>query len=91
MADEILVEEQKEVKGKTVLSFNKPTPIWATWIFRIFFNVTLALFIWVGSTGKISDASKVEIMLGMKVLDNLIWGIGRGLGVKKKDFEEAEQ
>lgn len=79
---------EKTVTGKTTWSPGSPTPMWATWVFRIFFNVTLAAFIWIGSTGTIADDHKVELMLVLKVLDNLIWGIGKGLGVKKEQFNE---
>lgn len=83
-----IVEEKKQVQGKVVLSFNKPTPQWATWTFRIVFNLTLAIGIWVAGTNIIPEGHKVEALLVLKVLDYLIWGIARGLGVEKSDFDE---
>lgn len=73
---------------KTVISINKPTPKWATWMFRIIFNLTGAAAIWIGADGVLDDATKVKVLLGMKALDYFIWGIGKGLGVKKEDYSE---
>ena len=75
--------------SKTIVSISQPTPKWATWLFRIVFLITTAGMIWVGATRLIQDDSKVEIMLAMKVLDVVVWGIGRGLGVKKEDYEDT--
>lgn len=72
---------------KTVISIDKPTPAWATWAFRIVFVITTALSIWIASTKMVSDANKVEIMVAFKAFDFVIWGIGRGLGVKKEDYD----
>jgi len=86
--EQTTVEQQQTVTGKTVLSFTKPTPMWATWVFRIVFLLTTAGAIWVAATGLIPQNSKVEIMLAMKVLDVIIWGIGKGIGVDKSEFEQ---
>jgi hypothetical protein len=75
---------------QTVVSFNKPTPMWATWVFRTVFCLTTAGAFWVAATQVVPEGWKVEVMLGMKTLDFVIWGIGRGLGIKKSDFEETQ-
>ena len=72
---------------KTVISINKPTPSWATWVFRIVFVLTTAASIWIAATGLIPDPAKVEIMTAFKSIDFIVWGIGRGLGVKKEQFD----
>lgn len=75
-------------REKTVVSINKPTPRWATWAFRVVFCLTTAASVWVAATELIKKENKTEIMVAFKAFDFVIWGIGRGLGVKKVDFEE---
>jgi len=90
MSDNIEAEKTVTVpNAKTVVSFNLPSPVWATWVFRIVFLLTTAAGVWVAATGMIATQNKVEILLAMKVFDVLIWGIGRGLGVKKEDFADV--
>lgn len=75
---------------KTVVSFNKPTPEWATWVFRIIFVLTTGASVWIAATGLIDAQNKVEIILVMKILDFVVWGIGKGLGVEKSQFEDTQ-
>lgn len=77
--------------NKTILSFNKPTPAWATWIFRIVFLITTAATIVIAADPDIKDKTKVKLSVYLKALDFVIWGIGRGLGVEKGDFEVAKE
>lgn len=87
MEDEkVTVETQREVKGHLVASFKYPTPMWATWIFRVVFLATLAATIIISGDPAIEDGTKVRIFLYMKGFDALIWGLGRGIGIKKEDF-----
>lgn len=74
-------------RAKTVFSVTLPTPRWATWAFRIVFILTTAISVYVAGSGFISEAAKVEIMVILKALDVLIWGVGRFIGIKKEDFE----
>lgn len=74
---------------KTVIDINLPTPKWATWLFRIIFILTTAVTFIIAGEPSIPDDLKVRIGLYLKGLDLFIWGIGRGLGVKKEDFEDA--
>ncbi|HEU4901182.1 MAG TPA: hypothetical protein VFT06_00280 [Flavisolibacter sp.] len=88
MSDQIQVEEKKEVTGTTVISISKPTPMWATWMFRIVFLLTTAAVVIIAGDPVIKDETKVRVMLYLKGFDVVIWGIARGLGVDKKQFEE---
>lgn len=84
------VTTTEQTTGKLVVSFSKPTPAWATWVFRSIFVLTTALaLIWLPTTKLIAEDSKFEIALGLKALDFIVWGIGRGLGIKKTDFENS--
>lgn len=76
-------------KNKTVLSFIHPTPAWATWVFRIVFLLTTAFAIIIAGEPDISDTIKIKIEVYLKALDFVIWGIARGIGVKKQDFEDG--
>lgn len=75
------------VKGKLRLSISDPTPMWATWIFRIVFLLTTGAAIWVAGTKLIATDNKIEIMLALKTIDFMIWGLGKLLGIQKPDIE----
>lgn len=85
------VQQTGVVEGKTVISINKPTPMWATWVFRIVFLLTTAATIIIAADPGIPDDMKVRIGVYLKALDVFIWGIGRGLGVEKADYEKPQQ
>ncbi len=90
MSDNIEAEKTVTIpNGKTVVSLNLPTPKWATWTFRIVYWLVFAFTIWIAATKLVPEASKVEVILAASVLDKLVWGIGRGLGVKKEDFADV--
>ncbi|MES2620177.1 MAG: hypothetical protein V4615_04925 [Bacteroidota bacterium] len=75
------IEEKKEVTGKTVVSFTKPTPTWATWVFRIIFILTgIATFI-LAADPAIAAETKVRIAIYLKGVDMFIWAITRAIGV----------
>lgn len=81
------MEQVPEQKTTTVISLNRPTPQWATWVFRSVLVITTAASIWLAATGLIKDASKVEALLVLKVIDFSVWTISRFLGVKKEDIQ----
>jgi hypothetical protein len=74
-------------KSTTVLSFTQPTPAWATWVFRVVFLLTTAATIILAAEPGISDEVKVKLGEYMKAFDFVVWGIARGIGVKKEDFD----
>lgn len=75
---------------KTIISIQNPTPKWATWLFRIVFLLTSVAVFLVSNEPSIPDPFKIRIALWLKALDVFVWGIGRGLGVKKSDFENEQ-
>lgn len=91
MDEPVSVESQKEVKGKLVASFEKPTPMWANWVFRIVFCLTTAATMIITAEPNIPNDLKVRIFLYMKSFDFVIWFIGRGIGIDKKVFEAEIQ
>lgn len=92
MPDETLktAEVTEQIPGKLVVSLKQPTPKWATWIFRAVFLLTTAATIIIAARNDIADNQKVLIMVYMKAFDVVIWGMGRGLGIKKQDFESEQ-
>lgn len=58
------------------------TPIWAKNVFRATIVLTSAGTIYVAGTGLISDLHKVEIMLVLKVIDALVFGLSKMIGVE---------
>jgi hypothetical protein len=85
--NEINIEQERTVQGKTVISINKPSPMWATWIFRIVFLLTgVATFI-IAADPEISNQLKVRIGIYLKGLDMVVWGLTRMIGVDiSRDF-----
>ena len=81
------VEQTEYVKGRTVLSINKPTPMWATWIFRVVFVMTgIAVFV-ISSEPTLTNEIKVRAGIYLKAFDMLIWGMTRLIGVDvSRDF-----
>ena len=67
---------------KTVISIQKPTPMWATWVFRAVFLLTGV------ATGIImtDPAIPAEVAnrwaIYLKGLDTLVWGLTRIIGVE---------
>lgn len=78
----------EHVPGKVVVSINSPTPLWATWVFRIFYGISTAVGVWLAATNVLSSQAKFEILLGFTALDRLAWTVARGLGVKKEDVTD---
>lgn len=79
------------IYNKTVFSFRKPTPAWATWVFRIVFLLTTATTIIISADPHIPDQMKVKLGVYLKAIDFVIWGIARGLGVSKEDVTDGRK
>lgn len=84
-----VAEVDKMVAGKTVISFNLPTPKWATWVFRTEFVLNKAVLLYLGGTNSISKDNIQEYILILGIVDFVVWGMGRGIGIKKDDFENG--
>jgi hypothetical protein len=92
MADSMQsVEKIQNVKGSTVFSFNLPTPMWATWIFRTEFVLSKAATMYLTGTHHYPAEKTTEVLLIMSIVDFVVWFIARGLGVKKTDIESELQ
>lgn len=90
MGKVIKAETSKNISNaQTVISLTKPSPMWATWMFRIVFLLTTAATIIIAGDSDIKKENKIKYMVYMKAFDVVIWGIARGLGVEKKTFEDA--
>lgn len=75
------------MSNKTVISVSSPAPKWATWLFRIEFFANKAFLLWLAATKIITPDNIQEILVAAVAIDTFIWGLGRGLGVKKDDFD----
>lgn len=78
-------------KDKVGVSFTNPTPAWATWVFRGVFLLTTAATIIIAAEPHIPDDVKVRIGVYMKAFDFVIWGLGKGIGVKKETFTSEDK
>lgn len=92
MSDEVKHEAQvaevdKMVTGKTVISFNLPTPKWATYIFRTEFVLNKAITMYLTGTGAIDPDKVKEYLLIMTIVDFVTWFFARSVGIKKDDIE----
>jgi len=83
------VSTTKDVKGTVTFAPGSPSPIWATWTFRIIFLANKAATVLIAAEDMFTDKMKIKIFLYMSAVDLFVWGIAKGLGVKKKDFEDV--
>lgn len=86
------IEKNETVTGKTVISLNKPTPAWATWVFRVVFILTGVVTFIVLSDPGISDGVKIRLSVYLKGLDMLVWSLTRMIGVDvSRNFSLPQQ
>lgn len=71
----------KKTHAFTVKAFESPTPAWAKNMFRITFILTSAITIFVAGSNMIEESLKYELMLGIKSLDAVVWGLSKMFGV----------
>lgn len=64
----------------TLKALNAETPKWATWSFRAVIIFTTALTAWIAATHLVTDTVKFEIILVLKGIDFITWGLGRMTG-----------
>jgi hypothetical protein len=69
----------------TAKALQSRTPTWAKNMFRITFVVTTAFTIFMAGTNLFSEGVKYEVMLGLKALDGLIYGLSKMFGVEIKN------
>lgn len=81
------IMEEKTVKGKLVLSFTKPSPTWALWVFRTEFVINKAAMIYLSGTTLVSPDKVKESILILTIADFLTWVVAKSLGIKKQDIE----
>jgi hypothetical protein len=81
------VEKDTTMTGKTVMSFQLPTPKWATYVFRTEFVLNKALTMYLSGTGALPPEKVKEWLLIMSIVDFITWFAARSIGVKKTDFE----
>lgn len=60
------------------------TPRWAKIMFRIVFLLTTAFTVFLIGTNLIQENVKLELMLAVKSLDVLIYGISKMFGIEKE-------
>lgn len=67
--------------NKTVISVKKPTPTWATWVFRVVFILCgIAAYIVAGDKA-IPAETAVRVMLYLTAIDRGVWLLSRAIGV----------
>lgn len=69
-------------------AITQQTPLWAKWLFRITFIITTVAAFWVAGTALIAQPIKVEIMLGLKALDGIVFGFSKLFGEKINTHEQ---
>ncbi|WP_123849205.1 hypothetical protein [Chitinophaga lutea] len=70
--------------NKTVISIEKPTPKWATWVFRIVFLLTTAATFIIGSDPGIPAEIAVRIGVYLKAADLVVWSLSRMVGIQEE-------
>lgn len=83
-------QDTVNIKGTTRFGLNqvvKPTPMWATWVFRIEFLLNKTFMIWVAATSSIPKEHLNEIILYASLIDGFVWGIGKFIGISKDQMQ----
>lgn len=69
----------------TKKALTNTTPLWAKNMFRMTFVFTSAITIFIAGTNLFNEEIKYELMLGIKSLDAIIYGLSKMFGVEIKD------
>ena len=83
-------EKVVQTTGKTgfgVNQFNNPTPMWVTWIFRTEFVLNKAALFWLSATSLVAQEKLKEVILILTVVDFVVWGLGRFIGITRVQME----
>lgn len=91
MEDQPIIQEVQKTemqKGKLVISLMKPTPMWVTWIFRTEFVFNKAIMIWLSATTLVAPEKLKETILTLTIVDFVVWGLGRFVGISKEGMED---
>lgn len=84
------VQVTKTVKGTLGISVTNPTPMWATWAFRIEFFLNKSVLIYLAGTKHMTVDHIQELLLIFSAIDVFVWGIGRSLGIKPPDESDSK-
>ena len=68
----------------------QPTPLWASWMFRIVFILTTAATFVIAGEPTIDDATKVRIGLYLKGFDMVVYGVSKMFGIDPKEEPTEE-
>jgi len=68
----------------TKKALESPTPTWAKNMFRITFIVTSAATVFIAGTNLVPENIKYELMLALKSLDAIIYGLSKMFGVERE-------
>lgn len=86
MADKLQeVEVVKSVPGKLAWSIKSPSPMWATWAFRIQFCANKAIMFWLSGTDSMTTSQIKSKILLLTSIDMFVWALGRSIGIKPPD------
>lgn len=73
---------KRKTHAFTAKALETPTPTWAKNMFRITFVLTGAVTIFIAGTNIFDESIKYELMLGIKSLDAVVWGLSKMFGVE---------
>lgn len=66
----------------TAKALQTETPKWAKNMFRVTFILTSAFTIFLAGTNLFGEGAKYELMLGLKALDAVIYGLSKMFGIE---------
>jgi hypothetical protein len=82
---------QKGKVGFGLDQLGKPTPMWVIWIFRTQFVLNKAALMYIGATVDVPLTDVKSIILKLSIIDFVIWGLGRFVGITKEKIETNNQ
>jgi hypothetical protein len=88
------VETAEQVKGTLKIGAQgivNPTPMWATWIFRIefFLNKALLYYFTTTTTAQMSAEEVKHWLVVLIAIDGFVWGIGKSMGIKPPEDSKS--
>lgn len=81
------VEVTKEAQGRLVISSSAPSPLWATWVFRIQFILNKMFLVVAGGTKMIPPHHLQEAILWAAAVDIGVWSLAKMLGIEKPQID----
>jgi hypothetical protein len=77
--------QKRVIHAFTKKALQSDTPLWAKNIFRVTFIITTAFSLFLAGTGLFTEEVKYELILALKAIDALLYGVSKMFGVEIRE------